>query len=107
MVYFGRLILGMAGGAFAVAAPVYTSEIAEKEVRGALGSYFQLMITLGILFVYVVGGLVAERVLSIICGVIPLIFGAIFYFIPESPEYLLANVSNILLYNLYFERKVL
>ena len=92
MVYLGRLILGMSGGAFAVAAPVYTAEIAEKEIRGALGSYFQLMVTLGILFVYIIGGKVTAQVLSIICGVIPLIFALIFFFMPESPEYLLSKV---------------
>ncbi|KAK6618642.1 hypothetical protein RUM43_013033 [Polyplax serrata] len=91
MVYGGRIILGMAGGAFAVAAPVYTAEIAENSIRGALGSYFQLMVTVGVLFVYVVGGKVSAQLLSIICGVVPLVFGAIFFFMPESPEYLLSK----------------
>lgn len=93
MVYVGRIILGMAGGAFAVAAPVYTAEIAENSIRGALGSYFQLMVTVGVLFVYIVGGKVSAQLLSIICGVVPLVFGAIFFFMPESPEYLLSKVN--------------
>ncbi|EEB18018.1 sugar transporter, putative [Pediculus humanus corporis] len=105
MVYLGRLILGMSGGAFAVAAPVYTAEIAEKEIRGALGSYFQLMVTLGILFVYIIGGKVTAQVLSIICGVIPLIFALIFFFMPESPEYLLSkNQENAARKSLQFFR---
>ncbi|RZB39696.1 Sugar tr and/or MFS 1 domain containing protein, partial [Asbolus verrucosus] len=45
MLYLGRLITGMAAGASCVAAPLYTSEIAQKEIRGTVGSYFQLMIT--------------------------------------------------------------
>lgn len=94
MVYAGRLILGMAGGAFAVAAPLYTAEISEKDIRGALGSYFQLMITLGILFDYIVGDQVSARTLSEICGVVPLIFGVIFFFMPETPEYLLLKVMK-------------
>ncbi|KAM0728666.1 Facilitated trehalose transporter Tret1 [Formica fusca] len=33
MFYFGRFITGVSGGAFCVAAPLYTSEIAESEIR--------------------------------------------------------------------------
>lgn len=91
MIYAGRFIIGMAGGAFAVAAPCYTSEIAEKQIRGALGSYFQLMVTLGILFVYAVGAGVDLKVLSYICGVIPIVFAVTFFFMPESPVFLMSK----------------
>lgn len=60
----------------------YIGEIAEKEIRGTLGSYFQLMITIGILFVYAVGAGVNLFWLSIICGIIPLIFGVVFFLMP-------------------------
>jgi SP family facilitated glucose transporter-like MFS transporter 8 len=85
----GRFITGMMGGAFSLTAPVYTSEISEKEIRGSLGSYFQLMLTIGILFVYAVGSETSVFVLSVICGVVPLVFGAIFWFMPETPLYYL------------------
>lgn len=88
MMYAGRVLLGIAGGAFCVTAPMYTGEIAQSEVRGSLGSYFQLMVTIGILFVYAVGAGVGVKWLSIICGIIPLAFGIIFFFMPESPTYL-------------------
>uniref|UniRef100_A0A336LQF3 Facilitated trehalose transporter Tret1 n=1 Tax=Culicoides sonorensis TaxID=179676 RepID=A0A336LQF3_CULSO len=91
MMFIGRFLLGLAGGAFCVTAPMYTGEIAQNEIRGSLGSYFQLMITIGILFVYAVGSGVNVFILSIICGVIPLIFGLIFFFMPESPTYLVAK----------------
>lgn len=90
MLYASRFILGIAGGAFCVTAPMYTGEIAQKEIRGTLGSFFQLMITIGILFVYAVGAGVKIFWLSIICGILPLIFGAIFFFMPESPTYLVS-----------------
>ncbi|PSN36458.1 hypothetical protein C0J52_18340 [Blattella germanica] len=83
----GRFITGMMGGAFSLTAPVYTSEIAEKEIRGALGSYFQLMVTIGILFVYGIGSAVEPMHLSMICGIVPLVFGVIFFFMPETPLY--------------------
>jgi len=85
----GRFITGMMGGAFSLTAPVYTSEISEKEIRGSLGSYFQLMVTIGILFVYGVGSATSVFVLSIICGVVPLVFGGIFWLMPETPLYYL------------------
>jgi len=85
----GRFITGMMGGAFSLTAPAYTSEIAEKEIRGSLGSYFQLMLTIGILFVYGVGSATSVFVISIICAVVPLLFGAIFWFMPETPLYYL------------------
>lgn len=87
MMFIGRFLLGIAGGAFCVTAPMYTGEIAQSEIRGSLGSYFQLMVTIGILFVYAVGAGVNVFYLSIICGIIPLIFGVIFFFMPESPTY--------------------
>lgn len=87
----GRFFLGIAAGAFCVAAPMYTGEIASKQIRGILGTFFQLMITIGILFVYAVGSGVSAFTLSIICGIIPLVFGVVFVFMPESPLYLVTK----------------
>lgn len=90
MFYFGRFITGLSSGAFCVAAPLYTSEIAESEIRGALGSYFQLMLTVGILLTYILGTVLENvKTLSIISGIVPLIFFAIFFFMPETPVYYL------------------
>ncbi|XP_041986327.1 facilitated trehalose transporter Tret1 isoform X2 [Aricia agestis] len=91
MLMVGRFITGVAGGAFCVTAPAYTSEIAQDSIRGSLGSYFQLMITVGILFAYVVGSSTSIFVFNILCTVIPLIFGLIFFFMPESPNYLVVK----------------
>ncbi|XP_011702777.1 PREDICTED: facilitated trehalose transporter Tret1 isoform X2 [Wasmannia auropunctata] len=90
MFYFGRFITGLSGGAFCVAAPLYTAEIAESEIRGTLGSYFQLMLTVGILASYVLGAVIENmKTLSIISAVMPLIFFAVFFFMPETPVYYL------------------
>lgn len=67
---------------------MYTGEIAAKDIRGMLCSFFQLLITIGILFVYVVGAFVTTFWLSVICASIPLIFGLLVLFCPESPTYL-------------------
>lgn len=79
--------MGIAGGAFFVVAPIYIGEISEKDIRGTLCSFFQLMVTGGILFAYVVGYLMNVFTFSIVCAVIPLIFGLIFVYMPESPHF--------------------
>lgn len=90
MMFVARFILGIAGGAFCVTAPMYTGEIAQKDIRGTLGSFFQLMITIGILFVYGIGAGLDVFWMSVVCGVLPIIFGVIFFFMPESPTYLVS-----------------
>lgn len=94
MLIAGRLITGVAGGAFCVTAPAYTSEIAQDSIRGTLGSYFQLMITVGILFSYVVGSYTPVFWFNILCTLIPIIFGVVFFFMPESPNYLVVKGKN-------------
>lgn len=94
MLLVGRILLGLSGGAFFVVAPMYIGEIAEKEIRGTLGSFFQLMVTTGILFVYAVGYDLSVFTFSIICGVLPLAFAAAFVFMPESPLYLVSKYRS-------------
>lgn len=91
MLLTGRFFLGLAGGAFCVSAPQYASEIAEKEIRGTVGVFCVLLIHAGILFVYILGAYASVFWTSIICGIVPLIFGLIFFFMPESPVYLITN----------------
>jgi MFS family permease len=85
MLLIGRLVIGLAGGAFCVSAPQYSSEIAEKEVRGIIGTFFQVLINAGILFVYVIGAFMSVFWMTVVCGIVPLVFGLIFFFMPESP----------------------
>ncbi|KOC60547.1 Facilitated trehalose transporter Tret1 [Habropoda laboriosa] len=85
----GRFINGLCGGAFCVTVPIYIAEIAESNIRGTLGSFFQLHITVGIFITYVLGSIVNMRILSIICAIMPLIFFGTFMFMPESPIYYL------------------
>ncbi|XP_055379051.1 facilitated trehalose transporter Tret1-2 homolog isoform X2 [Condylostylus longicornis] len=91
MMWAARFILGVSGGAFCVTAPMYTGEIASKEIRGTLGSFFQLMITIGILLAYILGWLLEVFPMSLICGAVPILFGLIFVFMPETPTYLVSK----------------
>ena len=91
MLYAGRLLTGFSGGAFGLLAPSYTSEISEPSIRGALGSLQQLIATLGVLFVTVVGKVVAWRVLSGILLVFPILMAVLMFFMPESPVFLISK----------------
>ncbi|XP_049958123.1 facilitated trehalose transporter Tret1-like [Schistocerca serialis cubense] len=90
MLLAGRVLTGFCGGAFCGAVPIYTGEIAEKQIRGALGVFFQLLLTCGILYVYVVGKAVSLQTLGLACGAVPVAFTVLFFFAPETPLYLLA-----------------
>lgn len=91
MLFVGRFLLGVSGGAFCVTAPTYTGEIAQADIRGTLGSYFQLMLVIGVLFAYIVGAKTSVLAFNLICASLPIIFGIIFVFMPETPSYLVSR----------------
>ncbi|MEO8780083.1 MAG: sugar porter family MFS transporter [Rhodanobacter sp.] len=52
MLIVGRIILGLAIGIASFTAPLYLAEIAPENIRGAMISLYQLMITIGILVAF-------------------------------------------------------
>ncbi|XP_055955532.1 solute carrier family 2, facilitated glucose transporter member 8 [Patella vulgata] len=87
--YGGRLLTGVASGMITVCVPVYIAEISSKAYRGVLGTLTQLLITIGILAVYVLGSYIGWSGLALIGALsgIFIIIGA--FFLPESPHWLL------------------
>lgn len=90
MLFIGRYLSGMAAGITTIAAPMYVSETSSPHVRGMLGSGFQVMITIGVLYVDIVGALCSWRWLSVACIALCLLWGILMLFVPESPAYLLS-----------------
>ncbi|XP_068147231.1 facilitated trehalose transporter Tret1-2 homolog [Drosophila tropicalis] len=88
MLYVGRFILGMCGGAFCVTAPMYCTEISTTSLRGTIGSFFQLLIVSGVLYGYIVGAFLELLTINILCAILPIIFAVVHFFMPESPVYL-------------------
>ncbi len=87
-----RLMLGVAVGASALAAPMFLAELAPAHRRGAVVSAFQLMITVGILFSYIID-LVLEPLGAwrwmLALGVVPALITLIgLRSVPESPRWL-------------------
>ncbi|XP_054288385.1 facilitated trehalose transporter Tret1-like [Macrosteles quadrilineatus] len=87
--YIGRLMTGMCVGGYFIIVPLYTAEIAEIQIRGTLGVFFQVMTTSGILFTYIVGSLVPVVSLTAICLAIVVVYLFLLIRIPESPIYYL------------------
>jgi SP family galactose:H+ symporter-like MFS transporter len=89
----GRLILGVSIGILSFTAPLYLAEIAPENIRGAMVSIYQLMITIGIFIAFL-----SDTAFSYsgnwhwMLGVIA-IPGALFFVgifaLPESPRWLM------------------
>lgn len=69
------------------AQPMYVGEIATDDTRDTLGSFMQLFIVTGILYVYAIGPYVSFVKLQYICLAVPIAFAVGFFFMPESPYY--------------------
>jgi MFS transporter, sugar porter (SP) family len=94
----GRLILGVAIGILSFTAPLYLAEIAPENIRGAMVSIYQLMITIGIFLAFL-----SDTAFSYsgnwhwMLGIIA-IPGALFFLgvfaLPESPRWLMMRGRN-------------
>lgn len=100
---FGRFFSGFAAGSYGILLPLYIGEIASKEVRGSLLSLYQIVLNVGEVFVFTVGHFASFMMLNIICGVIPLLYVAVFMQLPESPVFLVSFLNGSILesYNLF------
>ena len=88
----GRILVGVAIGICSYVGPLYISEIAPAESRGALVSLNQLLITVGILVSYLVDYLLASgehwRWMFAAAALPAAILGIGMIFMPESPRWL-------------------
>jgi sugar porter (SP) family MFS transporter len=97
MLVLARLVLGVAIGTAAVAAPLYIAEAAPLKSRGSLVSTYQLAITVGILASYLSGlaitGAGMWRLMFGLGAVPGLLFLIGLAFLPESPRWLVRRRS--------------
>ncbi|KFP40931.1 Solute carrier family 2, facilitated glucose transporter member 8, partial [Chlamydotis macqueenii] len=89
MLYFGRMLTGLASGITSLVVPMYISEVSHPKVRGMLGSCVQLMVVTGILGAYVAGITLKWRWLAVLCSVPSCIMLLFMSFMPETPRFLL------------------
>nr|CAD7462898.1 unnamed protein product [Timema tahoe] len=91
LLYVARFTSGVAVGAVTVVISLYNCEVAEDRVRGTVGAYLQLMITVGILWAYVLGAFLDYYWLSLVSCAVPVIFFFSFLFMPESSLFLITR----------------
>ncbi|WP_428489088.1 MFS transporter [Rhodopila sp.] len=88
----GRLVIGIGIGGASMLTPLYFAEIAPDKLRGALVSFNQLAVTLGILGAYLVGyALAADGAWRWMLGLseVPsVVLAAGMFFLPETTRWL-------------------
>ncbi|CAA0393695.1 unnamed protein product [Arabidopsis thaliana] len=84
----GRLLQGISIGISVYLGPVYITEIAPRNLRGAASSFAQLFAGVGISVFYALGTIVAWRNLAILGCIPSLMVLPLLFFIPESPRWL-------------------
>ncbi|XP_069974162.1 facilitated trehalose transporter Tret1 [Penaeus vannamei] len=88
----GRVLTGVCMGAVCSVAPPYIGEFASADIRGTLGSCFQVMLTTGILYAFFLGAVVGNwRIQALLCMLPPGLLLVSMYFAKESPIFLLAK----------------
>lgn len=86
--YASRIILGVGVGMSYTTNPMYVSEVADVNIRGALGTLITVNVFTGSLLTCSVGPWVSYRFLGIMLLIIPIIFILVFAWFPETPVYL-------------------
>ena len=90
-----RIVLGVAIGLSSTTVPVYLSEVAPANARGWIVSLFQLAVTAGIVFAYLVDYAFASvggwRWMLGLAVAPALVFGAGMFFLPETPRWLIRS----------------
>ncbi|XP_069689886.1 facilitated trehalose transporter Tret1-like [Periplaneta americana] len=89
--YISRFSLGLCCGGVLVFCPMYVGEIAEDSIRGALGTFRSALVDIAFIIMYAVGPLISIKNMAIICVFIPIVFAFGYYWMPESPLYLMKN----------------
>lgn len=88
MMIIGRLLVGIAGGAYAFNLPVFIGELSSKEIRGVLLTFFQAILKSGVVLSYSLSYFVELFTLHTVCLSILAVYFIGFLFLPESPTYL-------------------
>lgn len=97
MLLVGRFFVGINSGLNAGLTPMYLSEISPQHLRGAVGTVYQLVVTISILISQVLGlgfllGTEGRWPWLLACTIIPAIFQVCTLPVcPESPKFTLLN----------------
>ncbi|XP_075748117.1 solute carrier family 2, facilitated glucose transporter member 8 [Rhipicephalus microplus] len=89
--FVGRLLTGVGTGMVALAVTVFISEISPSDLRGLLNTGANLVLSSGILVVFVLGKFFSFSMLAICCMIPAAIMAISLLWCHESPRWLLKN----------------
>ncbi|XP_043289557.1 facilitated trehalose transporter Tret1-like isoform X2 [Venturia canescens] len=92
--YASRVVLGIGVGMSYTTNPMYVSEVADTNIRGALGTLIAVNVFTGSLLACSVGPWVSYTALGLVMLSVPIIFLSTFAWFPESPYYLASKGLN-------------
>lgn len=91
MIYAGRVLVGFGSGMVGAPSRVYTSEVTQPHLRGSLSALASVCVSLGVLIQYTLGSFLTWQILSVISTSIPVMAFIFMFFMPETPNYLVAQ----------------
>ncbi|PSN46525.1 Facilitated trehalose transporter Tret1 [Blattella germanica] len=89
--YIARFLMGLSMCGINVFVVMYIGEISEDGIRGTLGTLRGVGADTGILLIYGLAPYLPIQTMAIISIALPLLFIILYYFIPESPMFLLSK----------------
>lgn len=90
-IYISRLLSGIGGAGCFFVVPVYIAEISDKTIRGGLCASFSIICNTGIFLEFIMAEYMDFRDGAILVGIVSVVFMVGFWFMPESPQYLLSK----------------
>ncbi|XP_031764049.2 facilitated trehalose transporter Tret1-like [Galleria mellonella] len=88
LVLFGRGLCGVSIGLLFPIISVYSAEISDKEIRGTLCSFIQIICALGCVTMFIVGPFISYISLNVLYTCITIVSSIPSLFIPRSPYFL-------------------
>uniref|UniRef100_A0A182QAT9 Major facilitator superfamily (MFS) profile domain-containing protein n=1 Tax=Anopheles farauti TaxID=69004 RepID=A0A182QAT9_9DIPT len=84
--FLARFLAGLTGGGIIVVFPLFIADIADKKIRGILGSFLALTSNGGILLMYVVGAVLSYHTVALTMLALPVLFTVLMCFVPDTPQ---------------------
>ncbi|KAL9706870.1 hypothetical protein quinque_010388 [Culex quinquefasciatus] len=88
-IYVARVLSGVTGGGLLTIVPLFVADIADRKIRGALGSLTILHINFGVLASYTAGTYLPYYRIPPIMLILPVAYLTLVSFLPETPYCLL------------------
>lgn len=89
VLHSARFLAGIADGIAFTAFPIYLGEIAHSSIRGLLCSSIPVTTIMGFLLINIIGSYFDITSAALLSSIVPIIHFVTFFFMPESPYYLL------------------